>query len=530
MALHEFDYEKEPVVNIVKQIISDAILLKATDIHLDPQKEELLIRFRIDGDLVEYTTAPENIKRNITTRIKILAGLNITESTIPQSGTMNYKLDNYTYNMRVSTLPIIDGEKIVIHISNHNNTLENLDNLGFNEYNLTKIKNLLNNTSGTILIAGATASGKTTTLYSMLKELDHKSKNIITIEKPIKLKLEGINQVQVAEDKGLSTVSILEKVLLLDPNVIGISEISDINLAYSALKASATGRLVISTINSKNIYTTIDTLINMDIESYLLSSSLTGIISQRLVKKICPECRESKETTEYEKEIFTKILNKNVKKIYIPKGCPKCINGYQGRIPLSEVIEINDTVRNAITNKKDRLNLRKLIYEKNTSLIEDGLTKVVNGETSLQEVLRIVDLNNDFDKDDDSLKKAILNIINEEKETTTEVKDDQLSAVSDKSTSILESVVNDSFKDLVAEPLKTPQPEKKEEEISTPEIPQKDLNLTKEKEEKKDIKIPKKRHIPSNSKLSTNQGLLENIKKIDNYDNFNYDDSYKNNF
>lgn len=413
MALHEFNYEKEKVINIVKKILEDAILIFATDIHFDPQEDELIIRLRIDGDLVLYTTVPESAMKNIITRIKILAGMNITESSISQTGFITYKMKDEVHNMRVSSIPVVHGEKIVVHISNHANKFAKLQDLNFSDYDYRKIKNLLNNTAGTILIAGSTTSGKATTMYAMIHELDHNKKNIFTIENRIKANIDGVNQIQVDKHKGLTPNNILKTVLLSDPNVIVLSEINDIETANNILKASVTGRLVISTIHSKNIYTTIDTLINMDIENYLLSSSLTGIISQRLVKRLCPKCRRKRKTTDLEKEIFTNTINKNIKEIYEPVGCDNCINGYQGQIPISEVVEINDTIRNAITNPREKANLRNLVYEHNTTIFEDGLVKVINGDTSLDEVIRVIDLNSDFAKDEEVIKKLILDEIND---------------------------------------------------------------------------------------------------------------------
>lgn len=412
MALHEFNYEKEKTVNIVKKILEDAILIFATDIHFDPKEDELTIRLRIDGDLILYTTVPESAMKNIITRIKILAGMNITESSIPQTGFITYKMKDVTHNMRVSSIPVVHGEKIVVHISNHANKFAKLEELNFSEYDLKKIKNLLNNTAGTILIAGSTTSGKATTLYAMVHELDHNKKNIFTIENRIKANIDGVNQIQIDKHKGLTPIKILKNVLLSDPNVIVLSEINDIETANSILNASITGRLVISTIHSKNIYTTIDTLINMDIENYLLSSSLTGVISQRLVKRLCPKCRKKRKTTDLEKEIFTMTINKNIKEIYEPVGCDNCIGGYQGQLPISEVVEINDAIRNAITNPREKTNLRKLVYENNSTIFEDGLNKVINGDTSLDEVIRVIDLNSDFAKDEEILKKLILDEIN----------------------------------------------------------------------------------------------------------------------
>ena len=308
MALREFDFEKEPTVSIVKKILTDAIKMKATDIHFDPTADELVIKFRINGELTEYSTAPDNVKTNIITRVKILSGMNITDSLVPQIGTINFELDSKSHNMRVSSLPIIDGEKLVVHISNYAKNIKSISRIGFNNNDVKKIKELLKESQGIILVTGTASSGKTTTLYSILKELNSKSNNIISIEDPIKMKIKGVNQVQISPEKGLTYRNLLRSVLLQDPNIIAINELVDDETTRMALRASLSGRLVISTMNTKTAYQTVDTLLNMEVENYLLGSNLIGIISQRLVKKLCPTCREKKKISKYEAKIIKNIL------------------------------------------------------------------------------------------------------------------------------------------------------------------------------------------------------------------------------
>ncbi len=408
MALKEFDYEKEPVVSIVKKILTDSIKMRATDIHFDPMANELSIKFRINSNLVEYTTAPESVKMNILTRVKIISGMNITESFFPQIGSINFEVDGRPNNMRVSTLPIVDGEKIVVHISNYAQNIKSLNKIGIDEEDVNKIKRLIKETQGLILITGTTSSGKTTTMYSILKELNSKSTNIITIEDPVKMKIDGINQVQLAPDKGITYKSVLKNVLLQDPNVICINELTDDEIARSAIRASITGRLVLSTLHTKTAYTTIDTLLNMDIENYLLGSNLVGIISQRLVKKLCPNCRELKQTTEYERNIIKAITGEVIEELYYPKGCTECQGGYVDQIPIVEVVEIDDELRSAISNKKDRNFIRKIIYSQNKSILENGFQKTIEGETSFNEIIRITDVKTDFQETESNIKDYIL--------------------------------------------------------------------------------------------------------------------------
>ena len=414
MALHEFDYDKEPTVAIVKKILSDSIKLKATDIHFDPRGDHLSVKFRLNGDLQEYTTAPENVKVNIITRVKILAGMNITETTNPQVGSIHFESDNISQNMRVSTLPIVEGEKVVVHLSNYAMNIKNIDKLGINKDNLKKLKDLIKENSGLLLITGTTGSGKTTTLYSILKELNNKSSNIISIEEPIKMKLDGINQVELNPDKGITLKNVLHNILLQDPNVISISELYDDETARSAIRTAITGKLVISTMQTKSAYQTIDTLLNMDVENYLLGSYLNGIISQRIIKKLCPSCRDKRPATKYEKTIIKKILHKDVDELYYAEGCEDCRNGYIRQIPITEVVILDDELRNAISNNKDHSLIRKAIYESNKTIIQDGLEKAIAGDTSFDEIMRVLDIKVDLTDEDEELKQIILGNVNDE--------------------------------------------------------------------------------------------------------------------
>lgn len=420
MALKEYDYEKEPVVSIVKKILTDAIKMKATDIHFDPTKSELSIKFRINSNLQEYTIAPEEIKLNLTTRVKILANMNITDSLRPQTGTINFEVEGKNTSMRASTLPTCYGEKVVLHINNYENNIKSLSRIGINPEDTEKIKRLLKLNQGIILITGTASSGKTTTMYAMLKEIASKSINIISIEDPVKMQLDNINQVEISPDKGLTYKSALKYCLLQDPNIICIDDLIDDEITREIIRASITGRLVISSLYTKNAFTTIDTLLNMDIENYLLGANINGIISQRLIKSLCPHCKEKKQASEYEKKVIKKITNKDVDEIYYPQGCNECQNGYVNQIPIVEVIEITDEIKSAITNKKDRNEIRKLLYKNNNTILIDGFNHVISGKTSFDEIIRIMDIKADFKEDDKETIEYILsnNNINETKSTS----------------------------------------------------------------------------------------------------------------
>lgn len=406
----DFDYENKPVVDIVNEMIVDAINKKASDIHFDPTEEYLNVRIRIDGELLEYAKVPAFVKKNLLTRIKIISGMNITESRLPQDGAIKNLNGMHDLDLRVSSLPIVDGEKIVIRILNYTMSSSGLEGLGLSDKNLEKINKLIKMPNGIILVAGATGSGKSTTVYSMLQILNTVSRNIITVEDPVEMKIEGINQVQVMSDIGLTFGETLRSILRQDPDVIMIGEIRDDETARIAVRASITGHLVLSTIHTNNSLNTIERLLDMDVERYLLGSALTGIISQRLVKRLCPKCRTSRKTNHYEKILFQKVLNKEVNDIYIPSGCSECINGYMGRIALHEVLEMNQDVRDAITNNAKKNELRDLVYNKSdvTSLLEDGLEKVQAGLTSIDEILRVIDVDDDIGEEDIEIKDAFI--------------------------------------------------------------------------------------------------------------------------
>ena len=405
----DFDYENKPVVDVVNEMIIDAINKKASDIHFDPTEDELNVRIRIDGELLEYAKVPNFVKKNLLTRIKIISGMNITETRLPQDGAIKNIANTEELDLRVSSLPIIDGEKIVIRILNYSMSNSGLENLGLSDENLEKINKLLKMPNGIILTSGATGTGKSTTVYAMLQILNTVSKNIITVEDPVEMKIPGINQVQVMSDIGLTFGNTLRSILRQDPDIIMIGEIRDDETARIAVRASITGHLVLSTIHTNNSLNTIERLLDMEVERYLLGSALTGIIAQRLVKKLCPTCRSTRPTTNYEKELFKKVLNKDVDTIYTANGCSECINGYTGRTALHEVLIINQEIRDAITNNIRKNELRHLVYDKHvTSLLKDGLEKVVAGITSIDEILRVIDVDDDFGEDETDIKAALI--------------------------------------------------------------------------------------------------------------------------
>lgn len=397
--MKEFDFEKMPIVEIANEIIMDAVKRNASDIHFDPTKDNVRIRVRIDGVLTDYGTIPSAYKRNMISRIKMIAGMNIMETRLPQDGAIKSKIGNRLLDLRVSSLPTNNGEKVVIRILDYSKSLQGLETLGFSEDNLKVIDKMCKIPNGIILVTGATGTGKSTTVYSILQKMNTEDVNIITVEDPIEMDIAGINQVQVQSEIGLTFANVLRSILRQDPNIIMIGEIRDDETARIAVRASITGHIVLSTIHTNNSLNTIERLTDMDVERYLLGSALTGIISQRLARKLCPNCKELRDTTEYEKSVFKKMLGIDVNQMYDanPNGCSHCFKGYLDRIAILEVLLLNEDIKDAITSGKPKSELRKLVYSSDVkTLLQDGLEKVKNGDTSFSEILKVVDLENDL--------------------------------------------------------------------------------------------------------------------------------------
>lgn len=406
-----FDFTKTPITQVADTIIINGAKMNASDIHLDPRESGLIIRYRIDGDLIDYAFVPKVYERNLSTRLKLLANMNITETRLPQDGAIKGKFGDLNLDMRVSSLPTNEGEKIVIRILDYSMSLSGIDKLGFNKTNFEKLKRMISVPNGIILVTGATGSGKSTTVYSILQVLNKEETNIITVEDPIEMNIEGMNQVQVNSDIGLTFATVLRSILRQDPNIILIGEIRDSETAQIAVRASITGHLVLSTIHTNNSLSTIERLLDMNVERYLLSSAFTGIISQRLAKMICPHCKHKRPTNLYEKKVFKLALNKDINEIYDANhnGCNQCNKGYHGRIAIQEVLEIDEEIRNTINNPKlDRENLRNLVYGSNhvITMLQDGLEKVLEGFTSFEEIYRIIEIDNDIE---DSYNEQIPN-------------------------------------------------------------------------------------------------------------------------
>lgn len=393
-----YDIEKMPIVDLVNKIILTGVESRASDIHFDPIEDGIKVRMRVDGDLNDHTIIPKSAERNLITRIKLISGMNITENRLPQDGAIKGKIENVDLDMRVSVLPTNEGEKAVIRILDYSMSLEGLKSLDFSPENYKKIEKMLTVPNGIILVTGATGSGKSTTTYSMLQELNEEKRNIITVEDPIEMNIEGINQVQVNPDIGLTFANVLRSILRQDPNIILIGEIRDSETAQIAVRASITGHLVLSTIHTNNSLSTIERLLDMNVERYLLSSALEGIVSQKLARRLCTKCRKLRPTTPFEKQLFKNILDKDVFEIWDVDKCDDCSNGYHGRIAIQEVLLIDEDLRNKLANENlKREDLYEMVYEKNhtITLLQDGLDKVLKGYTTFEEIYKLIEIEND---------------------------------------------------------------------------------------------------------------------------------------
>ncbi|MFP7444111.1 ATPase, T2SS/T4P/T4SS family [Bacillus infantis] len=382
--------EDSPIVRLVNQIMANAAAVKASDVHIDPQETKVAIRYRIDGVLRTERVLPKHMQSVLTARIKIMANLDITEHRVPQDGRIKMNLDFHPIDLRISTLPTVYGEKIVMRLLDLGSALNDLNKLGFNKVNLNRFTDMIEKPTGIVLITGPTGSGKSSTLYAALNRLHSEEVNIITVEDPVEYQLEGINQIQVNSNVGMTFAMGLRAILRQDPNVIMVGEIRDKETAEVAIRASLTGHLVLSTLHTNDSLGSITRLLDMGIEPFLVASSLSGIVAQRLVRKVCRDCAETQEPTKREIEIFAKRGMK-IEAIVRGRGCASCnMTGYKGRIAIHEVLVINDSMRRVIMNGESFSRLRELALKNKTIfLIDDGLLKVKQGITTTEEVLRV---------------------------------------------------------------------------------------------------------------------------------------------
>ena len=389
-AADDADIQNAPAVRLANSIIGQAVTQRASDIHLEPFEESVVVRFRIDGALVENMTIPQNLYPAVLTRFKVISGINIAEKRVPQDGRIEMRISDKNYDFRVSTLPTVFGEKIVIRILDRTSFLFTREMLGFTKSNSELVDKIIKKSNGIVLLTGPTGSGKSTTLYSILRELNTPDLNIVTIEDPVEYMLHGINQVQVNTKAGLTFAAGLRSILRQDPDIVMIGEIRDEETAQIAVRASITGHLVLSTLHTNDAPSSVARLIDMGIEPFLVAEALSGIIAQRLVRRLCRDCREKKPATNAELEILG--LSAESVEIYHPVGCPKCHGtGYSGRIALHEVMHIDRRLRDAIQTGCNTETLRDIAKENGMMQLYDSCKQlVIDGMTSINEMVKTV--------------------------------------------------------------------------------------------------------------------------------------------
>ncbi len=384
--------DEAPIIRLVNSLLFRAVKQKASDIHVEPFEKDLVVRFRIDGVLYDIMHPPKKVQNSVISRIKIMADLNIAEKRVPQDGRIRIKLAGKDIDIRVSTLPTSFGESVVMRILDKSKVLLDLSQIGVTGTYLKQMEDLIHHKHGIILVTGPTGSGKTTTLYGMLSQINNTDVKIITVEDPVEYQLPGINQTQVNSKIGLTFSAGLRSILRQDPDVVMIGEIRDKETAEIAIQASLTGHLVISTLHTNDSASAATRLIDMGVEPFLVASSVIGIIAQRLVRTICIECRERHVPGDFELEqlgVDRSRLPENY--FYRPKGCASCLDtGYQGRTGIHEIMMISDQVRSMIMRNAGVTEVKRQAMEAGMkTLREVAAEKVITGETSIEEVLRV---------------------------------------------------------------------------------------------------------------------------------------------
>ncbi|MDD5577923.1 MAG: type II secretion system ATPase GspE [Methylobacter sp.] len=382
-----------PVIKMVNLIMQRAIETKASDIHIEPFEQSLKVRLRVDGVLKDIGAPPVKSTAAVISRIKIMAKLNIAERRLPQDGRIKVQMLGKELDLRVSTIPTMYGESVVIRLLDKENTVLDFAALGFAGIHLQQFIDVLAQPHGIILITGPTGSGKSTTMYAALKQLNTSERKIITVEDPVEYQMEGVNQIQAKPQIGLTFASALRSIVRQDPDVIMIGEMRDLETAKIAVQSALTGHLVLSTLHTNDAAGGITRLLDMGLEEYLLSSTVNGILAQRLVRKLCPECKEAyTPSAEVVKEMKLKPFAENEDIVlYKPVGCPACGGlGYRGRMAIIEFLPMTDPIRKLIMAHEEAGNIQKLAIEEGMStMYENGLVKIVQGITTLEEVLRV---------------------------------------------------------------------------------------------------------------------------------------------
>ncbi|CCU79395.1 Type IV fimbrial assembly, ATPase PilB [Halanaerobium saccharolyticum subsp. saccharolyticum DSM 6643] len=381
--------EDAPIVRLTNLIITQAIHTKASDIHIEPLRGSVRVRYRVDGVLHEELTIPKHSQAALISRLKIIADLDITKRRIPQDGRIQMNFKGMQIDMRVSTLPTIYGEKVVIRLLNRDDSLLNIEKLGFSAENKERFNRLIKKPYGILLATGPTGSGKSTTLFAALNEINSPTKNIVTIEDPVEYQLNGLNQVHANKKVGLTFANTLRSILRQDPDIVMVGEIRDEETAEIAIRAALTGHLVLSTLHTNDAVSAVTRLMDMGIPGYLVASTVIGVIAQRLVRRLCPNCKEGYQPGPEVKQ----FLNNNVDQLYRPsqEKCESCTDGYKGRIAIHEILEIDTKLEEMITEGVNEPELKRYARENGMKgLLEDGKEKLRQGITSYNELVSVI--------------------------------------------------------------------------------------------------------------------------------------------
>jgi general secretion pathway protein E len=383
--------EDSPIIKLVNSVFIKANALNASDIHFEPYEDECLVRFRMDGVLHEYLKIPPSTYSSVVSRIKVMANLNIAEKRVPQDGRIGLRIGSKELDIRVSVVPTVFGERVVLRLLDKSGFLLTLDDLGFDEKDLKVYKKLIQKPYGIVLVTGPTGAGKSTTLYASLLFIKNPRKNIITIEDPVEYQIKGVNQIQVNPKVGLTFASGLRSILRQDPDIIMVGEIRDTETADIAVHAALTGHLVLSTLHTNDAVSSVARLVDMDIEPFLIANSLEGVVAQRLVRKICNNCKKPYKPTSLEIEELKLDPSKDYT-FYKGEGCEQCLNtGYKGRIGIYEVLEFDEELKSLIVKTQDSNEILKVAKIKGfKTMFEDGVNKVLKGITTPQEVLAVI--------------------------------------------------------------------------------------------------------------------------------------------
>lgn len=388
--MYSEDVQNSPIVQLVKSMIEQAVRQRSSDIHIEPMEKQVRIRYRIDGTLYERMTYSHRLLPAIVARIKIIGGMDIAEKRKPQDGRITQIVDRVEYDIRVSVLPTVYGEKIVMRLTSKQALTKEKSQLGFNEDELKVFDRILSNPHGILLVTGPTGSGKSTTLYTALSELNSEEVNIITVEDPVEANIDGINQVQTNNKANLTFASALRSILRQDPDIIMIGEIRDSETAGIAVQASITGHLVVSTLHTNSAASTITRLADMGVEPYLIADSTVGIIAQRLVRRLCPSCKQAYEPDAEERELL-KISDTEPVKIYKPCGCVNCDNtGYRGRIGVYEIMEVTHDLKLIIAKGGSADDIKEQALKEGMNTLRMSATRyVLDGITSVSEMKKV---------------------------------------------------------------------------------------------------------------------------------------------